>query len=186
MRVRYLASLAALALVLLTSWWGPQTRVGSLGRVEPYSHRDAAAQQLPMAPGLSSAREQAIANRLAASVPQIAEVYIEPVHGGYDLVATASLSDLSVGPLEAEAITARYLGTVYGQLAKLPVIYAALYAEEAGQYVLAAGLGERALRQLAVRSFAPDGGLAFVQELVRLDRYQGPLGDAAFVQYAGS
>jgi len=186
MRGRYLASVVALALVMLTSWWGPQAHVGSVGLAETSNSTGAMDHELPIAPDLSNVREQTIANIVATSVPQISELYIEPVHGGYDLVATVTLGDLFVGRREAEAIAMRYLGTVYGQLSTVPVIYAAVYAQEAGQYIMAAGLGDRALRQLAIRSFAPDSGLAFAQELVRLDRYQGPLSDAAFVQYGGN
>lgn len=139
-----------------------------------------------VATALSDKKEQQITRLLTEVVPQLQELYFAPVTGGYVLVATAAIGNVPDLKIVAEEISSRYLTAVYHQLQGVPVIYASLYVEQSGNYVLAAGLGYAESQKLALHAFASDQGTALFDELARVNQYTTNQADQGFAQFSDS
>ncbi|MCY0876387.1 MAG: hypothetical protein OWT28_08975 [Firmicutes bacterium] len=140
----------------------------------------------PLEPAVSNKVEREVADELQTAVPEMTELYIEPERGGYALLATASVSGYRDTRVLTQDIASRYLTAAYNQVrGQLPVIFASLYVEEDGRYVLASGLGLDEANQLAIQTFAPDEGHALAEQLSRVDDYTGAQIDQGFSEYKG-
>lgn len=178
----------------LSLLWLADVRTSGLAAFLPHSHLAAAptadhtlaaraAALGPLEPAVSNAMERRVADDLQAAVPELTELYIQPQRGGYALIATASVTGLQDTRLLAKDIASRYLTAAYDQLSGIKVDFAALYVEQDGRYVMAAGLGRAEADQLSIQTFAPDQGDELAAQLSHIDRYTQPLVDQAFAEY---
>lgn len=136
-------------------------------------------------PAVSNVVERRVAHLLEAAVPELTELYIQPQRGGYAIIATASVSGLADVQLVSEDISSRYLTAAYDQLTGLPVLFASLYIEEDGRYIMASGLGRQEATRLSIQTFAPDQGDDLTAQLARLNQYTTPLPTQGFAEFKG-
>jgi hypothetical protein len=151
-------------------------------------------QGLPSAPAagqtfstkpVSGPVERRFALSLEIAVPELNEVYFQRMaDGGLAIFATGILDGYPHTYAAAADVTSRYLLAAYDDVPGVRVDFASLYLEYHGRYVMAAGLGREAAKQLALDTFAPDEGTGLAAVLARRDKYAGALGGQAYAQYS--
>ncbi len=135
---------------------------------------------------VSNAETQKISTDLKSAVPNLQELFVQRMKdGGVSIVATSSLRGLPQTYLTAADDATRYLLSAY-RLPGIKVDFAAIYIENGGRYIMAAGLGAKEAKSLALSTFALDQGVQFVHELATVDRYTHTLTTQAFAQYQSS
>jgi len=152
---------------------------------EPLSSTTSGVSSASLEPAVSNVIERRVAHLLEATVPELTELYIQPQRGGYAIIATASVSGLEDVKLVSEDISSRYLTAAYDQLTGLPVLFASLYIEEDGRYIMASGLGRQEAMKLSIQTFAPDQGDDLTAQLARISQYTSPLTAQGFAEFKG-
>ncbi len=132
---------------------------------------------------ISAGVEKKLSLALTSAVPELEEVYYQLLkNGDLMIVGTASLDGYGDEYSIASDMTTRFLQTAY-QVSPIPVDYAALYTTYHGRYMMAAGLGRKALQEVSLTALAADQGTELMNQLVHIDNFNGALSTQAFAEY---
>ena len=116
--------------------------------------------------------------------PMIDQVYLVPQSdGGYQIEATGSLTSYSLNFSVVADVVSQFMYGVYEELQSVRVDNAGIALRFQGHYILMAGLGIKAKKDLPIENFHPDQGVMLLKTLQHIDRFTGPLQGQAFAQW---
>ncbi len=116
--------------------------------------------------------------------PMIDQVYLVPqTDGGYQIEVTGSLPSYSLNFPEEADVVSQFMYGVYEDLRTVRVDNAGIALRFEGHYILMAGLGIDAKKDLSIKDFHPDQGVMLLKTLQHIDRFMGSLRGQAYAQW---